>query len=122
VGTATVPTPTTSPPTTTTVAGTTTTTAIPPGAQIVQVAMNEFTFKLSQSSVKVGAVAFEVVNQGQIAHNFALPSSGASTPNVDPGGSATLVVTFTNAGSVAYVCTLPQHADAGMEGTLAVMG
>ena len=123
VGKATVP-----PPSTTTITQTTTTTATttatpPPGAIPIQVLMNEYTFKLSQTSVAAGAtVFFTVVNQGLIDHNFGFPSLGVATPNVSPGASTTLTVTFKTAGSIYYVCNLPQHAEAGMAGFFTVTG
>ena len=108
---------------TTTSTTTTTTTTIPPGAVQIQVLMNEFSFKLSQTSVPVGTtVVFNVVNQGQIDHNFGMPSLNVVTPNVAPGGQAQLVVTFSAAGQIYYVCNLPQHAEAGMSGFFTVTG
>jgi uncharacterized cupredoxin-like copper-binding protein len=65
-------------------------------------------------------VTFVVVNRGQILHNFTLPTINASTPDLMPGQSFTLTVTFSAAGSYEYVCTLPQHAEAGMAGSLKV--
>jgi nitrite reductase (NO-forming) len=82
--------------------------------------MFEFRFQLSQTTVPVGTVTFVVVNRGQIIHNFAFPSLGVSTPNLDPGQSARVTINFARAGSYEYVCTLPQHAEAGMAGTLTV--
>jgi uncharacterized cupredoxin-like copper-binding protein len=125
VGTATPPPPTTTTVTTstTTTTATTTTTPPPPGAVPIQVLMDEFTFKLSQTSVPVGTtVVFTAINQGRIEHNFGMPSLGVTTPNVPPGGSATLTVTFKAAGPVYYVCNLPQHAEAGMSGSFTVTG
>jgi nitrite reductase (NO-forming) len=124
VGTATPPPPTTTTVTTsTTTTATTTTTPPPPGAVAIQVIMTEFAFQLSQTSVPVGTtVVFTAINQGRIEHDFSVPSLGATTPNVAPGQSATLTVTFKSAGQVPYLCTLPQHAEAGMQGSFTVTG
>lgn len=42
------------------------------------------------------------------------------TPNVNPGSSANLTVTFTKPGMYRYLCPLPGHAAAGMKGVLIV--
>jgi len=113
------------PPTTTTTAPppTTTTTGPPPGAIPIQVIANEFSFRLSQTSIPAGStVFFTVVNQGQIGHDFVIPSLGSTTPVIQPGQTGTLTVTFRTAGQVYYVCDLPQHAEAGMSGFLTVTG
>ena len=126
VGTATPPPPTTSNSsvtTSTTTTATTATTPPPPGAVPIRCSWTSFTFQLSQTSVPVGTtVVFTAINQGRIEHNFGMPSLGVVTPNVPPGGSATLTVTFKAAGPVYYVCNLPQHAEAGMSGSFTVTG
>jgi len=97
----------------------TTTTPTPAGA--IEVDATEWAFALSQTTAKAGAtVVFDLINKGQIAHNFAFPQLGVSTPNIDPGQSVILQVTFSKPGNYAYVCTLPQHADFGMAGTFVV--
>ncbi|MEY2432543.1 MAG: hypothetical protein QOC92_2268 [Acidimicrobiaceae bacterium] len=122
VGKATVPPPVTTTTRVTTTVATTTATP-PPGSVPIQVLMNEYTFKLSQTSVAAGTtVFFTVVNQGVIDHNFGFPSLGVTTPNVPAGGTSTLTVTFKTAGSIYYVCNLPQHAEAGMSGFFTVTG
>src|SRR5712691_12963422 len=95
-------------------AGTTTaTTTTTTGTGEILVDMFEFRFQLSQTAVPRGTVTFVVVNKGQIQHNFTFPSLGVATPNLDPGQTARVTITFAQAGSVEYVCTLPQHAEAG---------
>jgi uncharacterized cupredoxin-like copper-binding protein len=119
VGTAAAPSPTTAT-TRTSVTGTTIA-APPPGAIQIQVLANEFTLKLSQTSVPAGStVFFTVVNQGQIAHDFVFPSLGKTTTLIQPGQTATVTVTFNSAGQIYYDCDLPQHAEAGMAGFFTV--
>jgi uncharacterized cupredoxin-like copper-binding protein len=121
VGKATAPPPVTTTTTRVTTTTATTTATAPPGSVPIQVLMNEYTFKLSQTSVAAGTtVFFTVVNQGVIDHNFGFPSLGVVTPNVPAGGTTTLTVTFKTAGSIYYVCNLPQHAEAGMSGFFTV--
>ena len=84
----------------------------------VTVTMTEFKFKLSKSKVPLGTVIFTVVNKGKVAHDFKI--NGKKTPRIAPGKSAKLTVKFTKSGNLAYLCTLPGHAAAGMKGKLAI--
>jgi uncharacterized cupredoxin-like copper-binding protein len=63
-------------------------------------------------------VTFKVTNNGGIPHNLRI--NNKQTPNIDPGSTATLKVTFTKPGSYPYLCTIPGHAEAGMKGVLKV--
>lgn len=74
-------------------------------------------FKLSKASVRHGSVTFTVVNKGKVAHDFKIGSK--KTRVIKPGKSAKLTVTLRK-GRVAYLCTLPGHAQAGMKGKLIV--
>jgi plastocyanin len=90
----------------------------------------EFGFKLSTKTVAHGAVTFTVTNAGAIPHTFKVCSkptktaantcTGKTTPQIAPGGKATLKYTFPAAGTYEYVCTLPGHAAGGMKGLLKV--
>jgi quinohemoprotein ethanol dehydrogenase len=84
----------------------------------VQVEMTEFKFAFSSQTLDTGTVTFDAMNDGGIPHNLHI--DGMQTPNVDPGGSAKLTVTFTKPGKYPYLCTLPGHAAAGMKGVLIV--
>jgi uncharacterized cupredoxin-like copper-binding protein len=78
----------------------------------------EFAFSLSTDRVHTGAVTFLVENDGRIPHDFAI--RGRSTPSIPPGGRARVTVAFAEPGVYEYVCTVPGHAMAGMEGDLVV--
>ena len=77
------------------------------------VTATEFHFKLSKPSVPHGSITFTVVNKGQLGHDFKI--GGKKTPVIKPGKSAKLTVTL-KTGKVAYLCTVPGHAAAGMKG------
>jgi uncharacterized cupredoxin-like copper-binding protein len=79
---------------------------------------SEFRFTLSKKTVRHGTVTFRVTNRGTLPHDFRI--AGKKTKLLSPGGSQTLVVTFTKAGSYPYLCTVTGHAAAGMKGTLKV--
>lgn len=84
-------------------------------------------------------VKFEIVNDGKLAHEFVLGDAAeqaehdkemAAMPDmkmdhvngvsVEPGKTASLIWTFTKAGSLQYACHVPGHYAAGMIGQLTV--
>lgn len=88
-------------------------------AATTQVKGREFRFTLSSKSVaKPGTVTFNFTNTGTVAHDFKI--DGKTTPLVQPGHTAKLVVRFKKAGKFSYLCTVPGHAAAGMRGVFAV--
>ena len=87
-------------------------------ASVTAGAPEEMSFTLARTVVRKGTVIFKVVNKGETAHDFKI--NGKKTPDVQPGGSATLKVTFRKKGSYPYRCTVPGHAEAGMKGVLTV--
>lgn len=86
----------------------------------VTVHMTEYSFQLSAMTAPVGTVVFAVTNDGKAPHNFSI--AGQATDTLPSGGTATLTVNFTQAGDNNYLCTLPGHAAAGMQGTFTVTG
>ena len=92
-------------------------TAVTPTA--ITVTATEFKFAVSKPTVATGTtVIFTVINKGKIAHNFVI--AGTTTPSIAPGASAKLTVTFAKKGQIAFLCSLPGHAGAGMKGAFAV--
>jgi uncharacterized cupredoxin-like copper-binding protein len=88
-------------------------------ATTVQVKGGEFFFKLSTKSIaKPGKVTFVFKNVGHVAHDFKI--DGKTTPLLQPGKTARLIVTFKKKGKYPYLCTVPGHAAAGMKGTVTV--
>ncbi len=85
----------------------------------IAVVAKEWSFTLSKRTVPVGTtVVFKVTNKGKIGHNFAI--GGKKTKLLNPGQSTTLTVKFAKKGKVAYLCTVPGHANLGMKGTFGV--
>jgi uncharacterized cupredoxin-like copper-binding protein len=85
----------------------------------ITVVGTEFKFAFSKRSIAApGTVIFTFINKGKISHNFKI--GGKVTPNLLPGKSAKITVTFTKKGHFAYSCTIPGHAGAGMKGTFSV--
>jgi quinohemoprotein ethanol dehydrogenase len=87
-------------------------------AATVNVGATEFHFTLSTQTVHTGTVTFKLTNNGGIPHNLRI--NGKQTPNIDPGTTTTLKVTFAKPGNYPYLCTIPGHAEAGMKGVLKV--
>ncbi len=84
-----------------------------------KVSGKEYSFKLSAKSIrKPGKVTFKFRNAGHLVHNFHI--RGKSTPDLQPGKSASLVVRFTKKGTYRYLCTEPGHAALGMKGVFTV--
>jgi plastocyanin len=78
----------------------------------------EFKFVVSKTTVRHGAVTFDITNAGTLPHNFKI--AGKITKLLVGGQSQTLTVTFAKSGKYAYLCTVTGHADAGMKGILTV--
>jgi uncharacterized cupredoxin-like copper-binding protein len=83
----------------------------------ITVTMKEFKFTLSKTRVKHGTVTFKLINKGHVEHDFAI--AGKKSPKIKPGKTGKLTVTLKK-GKIAYKCTLPGHAAAGMKGKLTV--
>ena len=88
-------------------------------ATTVQVKGGEFFYRLSTKSIaKPGKVTFVFKNVGNVVHDFRI--NGKKTPLLQPGKTASLVVTFKKTGKYPYLCTVPGHASAGMKGVFTV--
>ena len=97
-------------------------------------------FTPDKLSVKAGeTVRFFVVNKGKLPHEMVIgmpaeieehaemmrkmPGMVHKEPNqitLAPGQSGGIVWTFTQAGTVSYVCLVPGHREAGMVGAVTV--
>jgi plastocyanin len=90
----------------------------PRATATVTVTALDFRFKLSKSSVPTGTtVTFNVTNKGNTAHDFDFSSlKSAGTKYLQKGQKASFKVTFKKKGSYRYVCTVPRHAELGMQG------
>jgi quinohemoprotein ethanol dehydrogenase len=86
--------------------------------QTVSAGLTEFHIALSSQTVHTGTITFRLKNNGGIPHNLHI--NGAQSPDIDPGSTFALKVTFTKPGEYPYLCTLPGHAEAGMKGVLRV--
>jgi uncharacterized cupredoxin-like copper-binding protein len=88
--------------------------------------ISETDFALDPASVSVdsaGTYAFQVVNDGQVAHALEVEGKGIEeeTKTLQPGERATLTVAL-EAGSYELYCPVGDHAERGMKGELMVAG
>jgi FtsP/CotA-like multicopper oxidase with cupredoxin domain len=84
----------------------------------VAVSMSEFKFTPSTITVPVGG-SLQITNDGTMAHNLAI-EGGPETTDVNPGVSRSLDLSSLPAGTYAFSCTIPGHADSGMRGALII--
>ncbi len=88
------------------------------GASASGVAMSEYAFAPADLTVASGD-SIEVTNDGEIPHNLTIEEAGVATSDLDGGASEELVVEA-DPGEYEYICTIADHADLGMTGTITV--
>jgi plastocyanin len=95
----------------------------PPSIPHIQVTAVEYRFTLSRTTVPHGKVIFEFVNNGQDEHNLnVLPGEGppaGSFPNAPAKGVSDQEMEL-RPGTYTLFCSLPEHEQKGMKGTLVV--
>jgi uncharacterized cupredoxin-like copper-binding protein/cytochrome c551/c552 len=86
----------------------------------ITVTASEFKFVLSKKTLPAGStVIFTVVNKGKISHDFKI--AGKKTKTLKAGQKTTLKVTLPKKkGAIAFLCTVPGHAQSGMKGKFGV--
>jgi len=89
------------------------------GGTTVRTVEEEFSIKLEGGdSLSAGKYRFAVVNRGKIGHDLAIEGEGLArepkTAIIDPGEEADLEADL-KAGTYRFYCTVPGHAESGME-------
>jgi plastocyanin len=94
----------------------------PPGGSL-QVVAKEYSFDPSTIVVSgPGTLRVTLRNEGSLAHNLKLTQDGrelGGTPSF-PGGESRSARLRLDSGSYEYICTVGDHAELGMKGTLKV--
>jgi plastocyanin len=81
----------------------------------------QLAFDTKSLSSKPGKVTVTLTNPQPIAHNFAIEENGKLLGQTPLITASTAKQTFDlAAGSYTFLCTVPGHAQAGMQGTLTV--
>jgi plastocyanin len=90
----------------------------PPAALAVNVSIIDFGFTPNAISARVGQpVTITARNTGNAPHTFSI-TGGGSTGTLNAGGSGTVQVTPTQAGTLTFFCMV--HGQARMSGTITV--
>jgi plastocyanin len=78
-------------------------------------------FDKSSLTADAGTVEIEMDNPAQIPHNVAVEGNGVEEqgPVVEQGGTSMVTVDL-DAGTYEFYCSVGNHREAGMEGTLTV--
>ena len=93
----------------------------PGGTVQLAAAEADLKFDKTELSSKPGKVTIEFENPSAIPHNVAIEKEGEelATTETFVGGSESVSVELAP-GTYTFLCTVPGHAEAGMEGTLTV--
>jgi plastocyanin len=99
---------------------TTTEEAAAGGGGATTVGMSEYAFDPSDATVSQGDT-ITAQNDGELPHNYTIEADGdeVTSGDVDPGSSGELTVDV-DPGDYDVICTIPGHAEQGMEGTITV--
>ena len=82
----------------------------------------ELKFNTTQLSAKAGSDTFDFTNEAPLSHDFTIQTSSGQTVAATPtfAGGTKSVTANLKPGTYKFLCTVPGHAPAGMEGTLTV--
>ncbi len=91
------------------------------GGATVDISETEFQLDPADPTAEAGSVTFNVSNDGQTVHNLEVEGNGVEevTDSIEAGGSAELTVDL-EPGEYEIYCSIGDHAEQGMEGTLTV--
>ena len=92
-------------------------------AATAKIAVTLSDFKIDPSAIQVPAgqpLEFDVSNQGQSPHTFAVVVDGQqqATGEIAPGSTDTLAIDELGAGTYKALCTIPGHEQLGMTATI----
>jgi plastocyanin len=94
-----------------------------PATGAARVVAKEYSFDPSTIVMRgPGTLRIALVNEGSLAHNLRLTRDGeelGGTPSV-PAGESRSARLHVERGSYEFICTVGDHADLGMRGTLKV--
>lgn len=87
--------------------------------QTVDVSLFEWGIAAQPNEIPAGTVAFVARNDGTMTHALAIVGLNRRTPNLSPGGSATLIVNL-GPGIYTLFCPVDRHSERGMVTTITV--
>ena len=87
-------------------------------AAVVEVHLKDFAFSPTEVSLPTSGGTIKLVNDGNAVHNFQIKDLSIKSPDVAAGETYNLKIPSQAAGSYAFDCPQPGHADNGMKGTI----
>ena len=89
--------------------------------ETVKISGSEFSYAPATISAKVGQeVTVTYTNTGKYPHNFVINELGIKSQTIKSGETATFSFTPNKTGTFSFYCSLPNHREQGMVGTLSV--
>lgn len=93
--------------------------SVPTSAREISIEGNEYNFSPSSIDLKTGeTVKVTFKNTGKLPHNLTIAELGVATKTVGGGREDTITITASTAGSYKFFCSVGNHRQLGMEGTL----
>ena len=89
-------------------------------SQTVTLEAKNFTFGKDEIRVKKGDTVKVTINNSQGTHDFVIDEFGVSSGIIPTGSSKTVEFVADKAGSFEYYCSVGNHRQLGMKGTLIV--
>lgn len=87
----------------------------------IAVSGSEYAFEPRSVSVKKDeTIRIIFTNTGGLAHNLVIDELGISTKTVSGGGKDELVFTAGKDGTYSFYCSIGNHREQGMEGTISI--
>ena len=87
----------------------------------IEVSGDEYLFSPSSLSVKKGEkVKITFTNNGNLPHNLVIDELGVSTKTIASGKSDTIEFTADGDADLVFYCSIGNHKNLGMEGTIEV--
>lgn len=87
----------------------------------VKISGSEFSYAPATISAKVGQeVTVTYTNTGKYPHNFVINELGVKSQTIKSGETATFSFTPNKTGTFSFYCSLPNHREQGMVGTISV--
>jgi len=89
--------------------------------QTIAVSGSEFKYEPATISARVGQqVTVTYTNVGQYPHDFVIDELNVRSQTIKPGETATFSFVSNKSGSFSFYCSLPNHLERGMRGTITV--
>ena len=87
----------------------------------ITISGSEFSYEPATISAKVGqTITIAYTNTGKYPHDFVIDELGVKSQVIKSGETDTFSFTPTKAGTFSFYCSLPNHREKGMAGTIVV--